>query len=216
MTEGQTTTIEAPGEEQQDSPLEVLRPSAEPKIRRIGVGDEAREYVQRPMGFFQKMRMYEILGDAIDQIASGEGGGVLRSVFGAQIQSGGDLADAGRTAMLADADTFLRLVGRLAGTAPDLLLDLYILFLAVPPAEQPWARLTMQRSVEEGGLSDDEGIDVLVTAIDQNGEAIRDFFVDKVKVLNQRIAAMFPAARAGGDSASSKPSRATQRTTRKQ
>jgi hypothetical protein len=195
----------------EENPLETLRPSAQPVIRKLGKGDQAREYVQRPMGFFQKMRMYEILGEAIDGIASGEGGGVLRAVFSADIASG-DLASVGRAALVNDADTFLRLIGKLASTTPDLLLDLYCLFLAVPMNEQPWARMTMELPPSEGGLSDDDGIDIVAVALDQNAEAIRSFFGEKIKSLSARMATMFPQRE---PSASSSPSRATRRATRK-
>jgi hypothetical protein len=210
-TTEEPTTKEPKTEEPVDE-LGILVPRKQPVVRKVGKGDEAREYVQRPLGFFQKMRLYEILGEAIDTLATDEGD-VLRAVFGSGDRAD-DIVGLGRNAMMRDADSFLRLIGKLATQAPDLMLDLYVLFLAVPPNEQPWARITMQKSPDEGGLTDEEGIDILEVAIDQNAEAIRSFFVEKLTGLSRRIGAMFPP-KPDEESASSKPSRATRRATQK-
>jgi hypothetical protein len=77
---------------------------------------------------------------------------------------------------LTDVDAFARGIAKLLKYVPDLLIDSYCIWLNIPYEERAWARVSMQDG--ETGLSDKDGMEILATFVDQNAEAIRDFFGD--------------------------------------
>src|SRR5262249_45916345 len=76
-----------------------------------------------------------------------------------------------------NADSFVFGVAKLARFAPEIIKELYCIALAVPREDREWAKLVMEAPVEEGGFTDEEGIKVLTTFVDQNADAIRDLFL---------------------------------------
>lgn len=169
-----------------------------------------RMYVQRPLSYFGKIEVFGLLGATIDK-AMQDGLSVdsvmqMGDVFAGQSTS---------------ADAFLGGIARLAMYAPDLLMELYCISLAVPRGERDWVKSVWDRSVTDGGLSDDDGIAILQTFVEQNGEALRDFFTERIPGVVKELAGIFSPAEEkkssrGGASRSSKPLKPTQRRTRSQ
>lgn len=166
-----------------------------------------RMYVQRPLSYFGKIEVFGLLGATIDKAM--KDGMSVDSVM--QV---GDVFAGSSTSM----DSFIGGIARLAMYAPELIMELYCISLAVPRGERDWVKSVWERPVVEGGLSDDDGIAILQTFVEQNGEALRDFFTQKMPGVAKDLAGMFvdqsqskaqPAA-----SRSSKRSKPTQRRTR--
>lgn len=160
--------------EPQDSPVEILEPSA--KVTSITIGGQ--EYVQRPLNFFQKMDLFAVLGDALDKAMSGPNGLSLNSLL--------DVPDAREGSLTSedflDADAFVRAVARLIQFAPELLQDVYCIILGVPRN-----RRADFKPVLENELSDDEGFQIIETFIDQNWEVLRDFFGQRIQPLITKV-----------------------------
>lgn len=180
--------------------LEILESKIEPKRWVIGkppeqdgTEDEYSIYTQRPLGYMARMRFFSLVSSNIaDAIKSGgqisfggsdifgSGGGSLRT-RAAQLS----------TEDFADAASFMALAMQLISYAPDFLLDCYVLWLDVPPAERQWAKIVMDQKWDpernKWGLSDEVGLEMIEVFIDQNYEDIRDFFVVKLPQLAQRV-----------------------------
>ncbi len=164
-----------------DQQLDQIEPKSAARIQILGLEKEEREYVQRPLSYFGKLEMFGVLGTAIDRALT-EGlrfTDVIGTIPG--MSSGGGVTVEG----------FMQAVGKLASYAPDLLLDLYTIWLGVPREERWEARRLMTLPESEGGLSDDDGIEIIETFLDQNAEVLKDFFNQRLKPLIERAKSRF-------------------------
>lgn len=201
----EATLTEAPTTEDQ---IETIQPKATVRHVTIGKGEFEETYVQKPLSFFGKMQLFSLIGQAGSR-ASENGAGL------------GDLLDmdnvtqdpeTGRYSItgLNDTAVMMQMLMKIAEFAPDLMLEAYCIFLNVPRGSRGRVKATMELAEQDGGLSDEDGIGILETAIDQNWELMVTFFEQRVKPLIQRMQTRVGASR------SSKPSKGTRRRTRKE
>lgn len=182
---------------------EVLVPSVANRVVTFGTDGNEVSYVQKPLSFFGKIEVFSVLGSALDKAMSGPDGLTLNDVFEGPTE-GGISAQRFR-----DADTFVKGVAKLVQYAPDLLEDLYTIFLGVPRGERELVKFVMVRPADEGGLSDEDGLGILDTFVDQNWDVMLDFFTSRVMPLVNKVSTKVQ------ESQPSKPSKNTPRTTRK-
>lgn len=176
-------------EEKVDDVLETLRPSADPVKRKVGVGAEETEYIQKPLSFFGKMDLYALVGRTLD--AAMQSGMSIDALLDDVVPDVGN-----RQLTAADfgaADQMMATIAKVTRFAPQLLVDCYTIFLNVPPNDRAWFKETVVKPVDEGGISDEEGIDILNTFIAQNAEAIEAFFVQHLPLVSKT----FRASRSG-------------------
>lgn len=180
-----------------------LVPNGQVVAYRLGNDDLGYyEFRQRPLSFFGKIELFGVLGSAVEKAI--KNGGVSISEF---------LGDGPATLdRVSEADSFIAAIARLAQEAPDFLSDLYVIALSVPKGEREFVKAVMELHADDGGLSDEDGMKILNTFIDQNWEALRDFFALQLMPLVTKLMNSQPDQ----ESESSKPSKATARTTRKQ
>lgn len=169
--------------------IDTLEPKAEPRTWVIKEGEIEQSYVQRPLSFFGKMQFFSLVGEVIDKAVSGEGGLRISSLFEAPGGRDGLLS----AADFRDADTFVQGVGKLLTYAPDFLEKSYAIWLGVPDHERKWAISVMKKPKDQGGFSDEEGLEVIEVFIDQNWESLEDFFRKKIVTLRDRVQSHRPA-----------------------
>lgn len=186
------------GKEPDPDPLETLEPYTKPKVWIIGKPPSAdgnenewSKYVQRPLGYMARLRFFALVADVFSQ--------AMRESDGGGFSDLGDLAPLMRrgrgggltAADFSDATSFMQLATRLLAVAPDFLLDCYVLWLDVPPAERGWAKAVMDQphlpEEDKWGLSDDDGLEIIEVFIDQNYEEIRRFFTEKLPRIAERV-----------------------------
>lgn len=155
---------------------------------------------QRPLSFFGKIELFALLGGAVEN-ALKEGGLSVAEFLG-------DTPD--NIGQLGEADNFVQTIARFVQYAPEFLLDLYVIALGVPKGEREYVKAVMELHEDDGGLSDDQGMEILQVFLDQNWTALLDFFKEKIVPLVSRMT----SGQAPG-SASSKRSKATVATTQK-
>jgi hypothetical protein len=172
--------------------LEDLGIKEEPKVRKIvdAQGND-REYVQKPLSFVGKIQFLSYIGEVLDKAMSGQNALQLNSLFDVPVR--GDVLSAQD---FADAQTFVQAIGKLLVYAPDFLPKSYCIWLRVPEYERDWAIAAMEES-----LSDEEGLDIIETFIDQNWETLQGFFAEKLPRVSKRLQARYQ----GSQSAQSKP-----------
>lgn len=216
-TETKTTTDQAPvpsaEPETTAEVLEALAPKTQPVIRKIGVDPDVREYTQRPLAFVAKIQFFSVVGDVMDKALSGDNAMTVGHLFEAPEMRAGSL----RAEDFRDADTFVQAVAKLVKYSPTFMLDCYCIWLAVPDFEQEWAKEVMALPEDEGGLSDEVGVDIIETFIDQNWEALETFFRERIGKIQKRIQSHTEEAdqEDGSPQPPSKRSSTSARTTRK-
>lgn len=167
--------------------LNVLEPKIETKYWPFNDGNIERTYEQKPLSFFGKIEFFSLIGDAVDNLSSEDRPLNLNELFGGE----------------ATTDSFVAVISRVAGQAPETLQEAYCIFLHVPRGEREWAKFVMSES-----LTDEEGMDIMERFVDQNAEALQSFFGEKGQSLIKKIQTKFKISAAPAPS--SKPSKRTQ------
>jgi hypothetical protein len=163
-----------------------------------------RQYIQRPLSFAAKIEWFGEVGKVIDRAMSGEGALTMKGLFSAPTTRGNGLS----MTDLMDADTFVQALGKLISYSPKFMTDSFAIWLAVPDYERDLFKELMNLPVEEGGLSDDDGFEIIERFIDQNYASLEKFFRERLGQLRDRIEAQRNHAEPP-----STPSRSTRPTT---
>jgi hypothetical protein len=187
---------QAPAQEKAEDTLNVLRPKAEARAWEFGPENVRRTYIQKPLSFIAKMQWFALVGEVLDRALSGPNAMSLNSLFEAPAARGGLSMESFR-----DADTFIQAVGKLMSVAPDFLVNSYCIWLNVPDYEREVVKQIMELPPDEGGLSDEQGIEIIEIFIDQNYEALDRFFQERLPALRDRLT---DRAKQSGESRQSK------------
>lgn len=184
--------------------LEVLEPQATVYEWTLGVGNEAVTFTQRPLSYFGKLEFISKLAQALDL--------AMREISLDDIFAGTSIRTPdGRINMQAtsEATQFLKVIAKVMTYAPDLLKDMYCIWLAIPRTDREWAKFCMEQPKDLGGFDDEDGFKIIDVFIDQNGEVLAGFFEDRIKPLASKARASYEASQ------SSRHSKDTQQNTRK-
>lgn len=166
--------------------VDVLRPKVEPKEWHLGPESSPLVYIQRPLSFIQKMQWFSLVGGVLEKAMSGDNAVSVNELLNAP---GNPRVGGFNMADFRDADNFVRAIGKLIVHAPTFLTDSFCIWLNVPETQRKLAAEVMAFPPEEGGLSDDDGLEIIEIFIDQNYDALADFFGDKIASLQRRVSA---------------------------
>jgi hypothetical protein len=185
-------------EETVESILEEISPKSEIKHWLFQEPDGAivGQFTQKPLSFIGKLEFFGVLGAALEKaMQSGMTVDGIMEMGGAAVGGGEGI------------DGFVSAIARIAQYAPDLITQTYCIALGVPRGYREGIT-----EFWEQNLSDNDGFEILEIFIAQNGDALRDFFTkgSKLGTLIQKVAPQDAA------SPSSKPSKPTRATTRRQ
>lgn len=197
---GGPQTNDGPAPEKPKEVLDTLRPIAKSVEWNFGPNGELT-YVQRPLSFIGKMEWFAKVGEVLDSSMGGENPLSMGSLLDAPTSERGLTMNDFR-----DADTFVHAVGKLVAKAPDFLFESYFIWLNVPTEQRDLLMRVWRMPDEEGGLTDEQGLAIIETFIDQNYGALDRFFRDRVTGLGRRLAERRKAAEASQQSKPSKPS----------
>lgn len=169
--EATTSTKKKAVKKEEESELEIIAPSAEIREWTLGKNESQRTYTQKPLSFLKKMRLFAHVGGTLrNAMATGEPGAISELLGGSSMLTSGEDGD--------DAEAFISLATSLAMYLPELLQEAYCIVLDVPPAEKGLAISNMNLAEDEGGLSDEDGIEIINVFFAQNWSAVQDFFTD--------------------------------------
>jgi len=182
-----------------DEAMEILEPKVE--ARRWVVGKPPEEggkdteysiYVQQPLGYMARNRLYALIGRTMAQAIKVSGGNIggMEDIFGG---GGGTIRE--RAVRLsnqdfADASQFFTLAMELVGYNADFLGEFYAIALEVPYGDRVWFKNVIEQpyrpSEDKWGLEEDAGVEMIEIFIDQNYEEIRRFFAVKLPLIAKR------------------------------
>lgn len=180
MSEHDEVKEETEVHEDEEDILHILEPRHEPAEIILVHNGHTRRYLQKPLSYFNKMEFMGLVGKTLDAAMKGDGGLSVNNLFdsGPTPTSMSDLT----AGDFADLDSFLSLVSKIAGYAPDFLKECYLIWLSVPKAERAWARDALDT------ITDEQGFEIIERFIDQNWEALEGFFLEQVPKLFRRVA----------------------------
>lgn len=165
--------------------IDILQPKSAPRTWDIGPENMRRTYIQRPLGFLAKMQFFSLVGEALDKALSGPN----KMSLGGLLSAPGGRGSALSMDDFRDADTFVQAISKLLAAAPDFLVDSYCLWLGVPDYEQEVVKELMKLPPDDGGLTDDQGLEMIEVFIDQNYDALNSFFTERLGGLQKRFQA---------------------------
>lgn len=191
--------------EEKENVVEVLEPSYTAVNVVVGKDEHMHVYTQKPLSFFGKMELFSLLGNAVSE-ALRSGDVSISDILEARNR---DLSRISAKE-IKEADELVKAIAVLVEHAPEFMKDLYCIALGIPKSQREYMKEIMELHPDDGGLSDEVGFQILDTFIDQNWEALVDFFGKKIVPLFQKV------SQKAQNTPSSKPLSRTQRRTRKQ
>lgn len=148
--------------------------------------DFSRSYMQKPLSYTAMLQFTGLIGDRISTVMAQ--GITLESVLG-DVQTIAEVftSDDGITrGDFSGVDSFVRGLAKLATYLPDVVEECQCIWLRVPLHERHVVKDIWGRSPEDGGLSMQQGEEMLSLFIAQNYQELEDFFVERLpRVLRQ-------------------------------
>ena len=156
-----------------DELIETLAPSE--VYYEIGEGDTKVVLVQKPLTFFGKIEFFSVVGKAVQDILS-EGGSLSELLETPDYDPSVPLAS-----NASDADVFVKALSKIVANGPELLKDLYLVILNVPKGQRDHYALLLEE------LTDEQGVQIIDTFVDQNWEVMVSFFKERMLPLFSKI-----------------------------
>lgn len=144
--------------------LKTLGLLTEPRQWTIGLPPNSETYWQREFSLAQQLQAAALIGKVIDQAMSGANGfsvGALDELI--DIRGGSDWTQ---------ANTILQQVARFTSFMPDFVEQAVCILLDIPMPQREWAREMMGNPKSLGGLSGEDFIEIVETAMDQNWDEL--------------------------------------------
>lgn len=185
------------------------------------------EYEQKPLSYFAFLEFTGLIAKKIDEAMSGPDGLTIQTIVDSTEGAMPFLVDGKNVSSVIEKkdfnglDAFVQGLFKLASYVPDLIEDCQFTWLRVPRRDRPFLREIWGRSPSDGGMTNDEGEEMLTVFIDQNYEELEDFFVERLpRIVKTTQAArkrmMKGRAELPEGSRRSRPWRATQEITQSQ
>jgi hypothetical protein len=142
----------------------------------------SRVYYQKPLSYTAMLQFTGLLGSNIQKVMAQ--GVTLNSILGDastmmslfNTEEGGAFDSGDFNAI----DSFVNGLAKLASYLPDIVEECQCIWLRVPLAERYVVKEIWSRSPEDGGLSMQEGEEMLNLFIAQNYPELEDFFVERL------------------------------------
>jgi hypothetical protein len=156
-----------PPQEPETDPLEDLKTLGlltEPRQWTLGLPPNNQTYWQREFSLGQQLQAAALIGTVIDRAMSGNNGfsvGALDELI--DIRGGSDWTQ---------ANTILQQVARFTSFMPDFVEQAVCILLDIPMAQREWAREMMGHPKSLGGISGEDFIEIIETAMDQNWDEL--------------------------------------------
>lgn len=161
--------------EEQAELIDKIEPDVAHRKWVIGPEGNSFEYTQKPLSYFAKLEFYALLADALDKAMMGD----------SSISISG-LMEAGEVSF-DNPDSFINILVKLVRFVPDVFEEAYCIFLSVPRGDRFMVKELMRLPEDEGGLSDDDGLKILEVFIEQNINAIEEFFTGRLPKMGKRV-----------------------------
>lgn len=144
------------------------------------------EYTQKPLSYFAFLEFTGLLARKIEEAMRGDDGITIKDIVettkGAlPFMVDGDHIEEVITKQDFDGiDAFVQGLMKLVSYVPDVIEECQFIWLRVPRRDRAFVREIWGKSPADGGLSNDEGEEMMTLFIEQNYEELESFFVDRL------------------------------------
>jgi hypothetical protein len=155
----------------------------------------SKTYLQKPLSYTAMLQFTGLIGDRISSVM--ERGVTLESIVGeagsvvGAIQRYREREDGSAPDLTAEdfsgVDALVNGLAKLASYVPSIIEECQCIWLRVPFNERPIVTEIWGRSPEDGGLSMQDGEDMLNLFIAQNYQELEDFFVERLPRLAKTV-----------------------------
>lgn len=142
-----------------------------------------KRYIQAELGFFAVEELTTRITEIIDQFMKGEMGIKIGELFQGQIETPVEYDAESVNTFMDENEQLINAFISLVKLVPDLRLDITCWSLGIPRKEIPWAKDCLSEAPYRGGLSVEDGMDILIYFVKQNVPLLRRTLVGKAQEL---------------------------------
>lgn len=142
-----------------------------------------KRYIQGQLGLFAVEEFTTRITGIVDSFMKGEFGMKISELFSGKVEMPVTLNPQETQGFLDENEQLINAFLHLIKIVPDLRLDITVWALGVPRLEQPWAKDCMREAPYRGGLSVEEGMDILILFVKQNVPLLRTTLLGKAQEL---------------------------------
>lgn len=168
-----------------------------------------KRYVQAQLGLFQVEEFSTRITGIVDSFMKGEFGIKIGELFRGEVEMPVTIDAEATQSFVDENEQLINAFVKLVQIIPDLRLDITVWSLGVPRLEQPWAKEQLSEPPYRGGLSVEDGMDILIMFIRQNVSLLRKTLLGKARELAEEFQSQIASDETPTSSASTAPSLAT-------
>lgn len=174
-------------------------------LDRSGTGFETVEFYQSQLGLMPMQEFFNRIRREIQNVMSGEYGTSIGELFTGDMAApkieGATAADVNK--LVSENMTLINAVLDLIQRVPDFELDVYCLALGVHERDVDWVKKGLSQPPYRGGLTIQEGPDIIRTFVRDNAAAVIRFFTEDVPMIVDDVREILAEASRGSSSDSS-------------
>jgi hypothetical protein len=140
-------------------------------------------FIQDTLGFVPIQNFFNKLTREIKNFVDGEYGIKLGELFRGDIEMPSDLSAEKVDEVVEENESIIRAFLKIVEVVPELELDIFALSLGVQRKRVEWFKEAIAEPPHRGGLTIEEGFDILKVFIRQNSAAVKRFFDQEAKAL---------------------------------
>lgn len=145
---------------------------------------EKFQFTQEPLGFYPVQEFNALLADTAKSFTDGTNGLALGDLFSPKIREQVEIPQSFTEDSVNEVvdEIGVELIQGffyLIKILPEFQLDVMCMSLGIPPGQRTWVKQQLKQPVSQGGLTIDEGFDILSVFVAQNVREIRRFLFDK-------------------------------------
>jgi hypothetical protein len=171
-------------------------------LNRDGTGLEVREYYQSQLGLMPMQDFFNQVRQEVQNVVAGDAGFSLGELFtrggDMEIPKLGEATGEEVNELVQENMVLIQAVLDLIKRIPDFELDVYCLALGVHRNDKDWVKAALAEPPYRGGLSIDEGVDIMRQFLRDNIVAVQRFFTEDVPAIindvREILADLRPAA----------------------
>lgn len=163
-----------PATPQREIKFDWLKPDGQPI---------AKSYIQAELGMFPSQEFGTLVTSILDSFIKGEMGMSIGELFRGEIDAPVTLDAEAVTDFVSENVQIIQAFVKVVQIAPDFQKDVICLSLGIPRMERAWAKEQMSEPPHRGGLTVNDGFDILKVFIQQNATLLRETFLGKAREL---------------------------------
>jgi hypothetical protein len=146
-----------------------------------------KRYIQAQLGLFAVEEFTTKITEIIDSFVKGDFGMKIGELFRGEVEMPVTLDAEATQDFVDENEQLIQAAVKLVQIIPSLRLDITCWSLGVPRLEVPWAKEQLSEAPYRGGLSVEEGMDILIVFIKQNIPLLRKTLLGKGKELAEEF-----------------------------